>query len=325
MPELPEVETIVRGLRACLPGRRIRQVGLSRAARARILRTPAREFVRALEGASVADVRRYGKHILLRMARAGGRKADTQPGSLSSHFWWIVHLGMTGQLICEPSGREAPLHTHVWFELDVAPASQPPPRRAQNRDVPGTPEPARTGGNACPTVLRYTDIRQFGRMEIAALREEAPGDGSLPPRLERLGPDPLAISEAEFARRLRARKASVKALLLDQRFLRGLGNIYADECLFRAGLHPAASARRISPRRAASLWRAMRAVLQEAIAHGGSSVSDYRDARGRPGAFQQRHLVYGRADQPCLRCGARLRRAVVAGRGTTFCPCCQRR
>lgn len=336
MPELPEVETIVRGLSACLPGRRIEQVMLSAAAAARILRTPVEQFARALTGARVAEVRRHGKHILLRMERPDDgaqvawasspqRPSASETPALhhgrqdasATHFWWIVHLGMTGQLICEPPGRELPRHTHAWFELDAG------------QERPGAPTgknayPA-AGSNVCPTVLRYTDIRQFGRMEIVALLEETPGASPLPARLEELGPDPLAIGVAEFARRLRARKARVKALLLDQRFLRGLGNIYADESLFRARLHPAASARRISPERAAALWRAVRAVLRQAIAHGGSSISNYRDASGEAGAYQRRHQVYGRAGEPCLRCGARLRRALVAGRGTTYCPHCQRK
>ncbi len=309
MPELPEVETIVRGLHGCLPGRRIEQVMLSAAAAARILRTPAEQFARALTGARVAEVRRHGKHILLRMERAAGSENHDRPGGLSAHFWWIVHLGMTGQFICEPPGRELPRHTHAWFELDAG---------QQRPDAP-------TGKSVYPAMLRYTDIRQFGRMEIVAPLDETSGARPLPARLEGLGPDPLAIGAAEFARRLRARQARVKALLLDQRFLRGLGNIYADESLFRARLHPAASARRISPERAGALWRAMRAILRQAIAHGGSSISDYRDARGEAGAFQQRHRVYGRAGEPCLRCGTRLRRLLVAGRGTTYCPHCQRR
>jgi len=327
MPELPEVETIVRGLHGCLPGRRIEQVMLSAAAAARILRTPAEQFARALTGARVAEVRRHGKHILLRMERPDGgapvaRASGPQRPSASetpaqhdgrqeagaTHFWWIVHLGMTGQFICEPPGRELPRHTHAWFELDAG---------QQRPDAP-------TGKSVYPAMLRYTDIRQFGRMEIVAPLDETSGASPLPARMEELGPDPLAIGAAEFARRLRARKARVKALLLDQRFLRGLGNIYADESLFRARLHPAAYARRISPERAAALWRAIRAVLRQAIAHGGSSISDYRDARGEAGAYQQRHQVYGRAGEPCLRCGARLRRLLVAGRGTTYCPRCQR-
>ncbi len=272
MPELPEVETIVRGLGACLPGRRITRAVFRQP---RVLLTPAPQMSRALAGATVTAVERFGKHIVLRMT---GR---------SGPFCFLAHLGMTGQLVCEARSRRPRPHTHAWLEL------------ADHGEV-----------------LRYTDIRQFGRLEIA------PG---LPPRLARLGPDPLAIDEEEFARLLRARSARVKALLLDQHFLRGLGNIYADEALFRAGVRPAAPGSRISRPRVSALWHSIRSVLQEAIAHGGSSVSDYVNAGGRAGAFQNLHRVYGRAGQACLSCGARLRRALVAGRGTTFCPRCQRR
>ena len=303
MPELPEVETIVRGLRTCLPGRRIARVVVAPAAAARILQTPPAEFVRALEGASVVAVQRYGKHILLRMA-AGDRDRFKQTG-----FCWVVHLGMTGQFVCEPSRQELPRHTHAWFELE--------PVQKDSANKPAEGRRARVARQ----ILRYTDIRQFGRMEIVAPN----GDNALPPQLERLGPDPLAIPESEFVGRLRQRAARVKSLLLDQRFLRGLGNIYADESLFRAGLHPAAGARHISARRAATLLRTIRSVLQEAIARGGSSVSNYLDALGHPGTFQQLHQVYRRAGQPCLRCGATLRRLLISGRGSTFCPRCQRK
>ncbi len=265
MPELPEVETIVRGLRRCLPGRRITGVALTQP---RVLRTPAIAIEAAVTGARIQSVERRGKFILLRL-----RKHEP--------FWLVIHLGMTGQLICEPAANPHPPHTHALFEMDNG------------------------------TVLRYTDIRQFGRLELAAAR------------LVKLGPDPLEISEAEFVQRLRTRAARVKALLLDQHFLAGLGNIYADEALFRAGVRPAAIGRRLSRLRAARLWRAVREVLEEAIAHGGSSISDYLDSEGRAGAFQERHRVYGRADEPCLNCASRLRRTIVAGRGTTYCPRCQ--
>ena len=321
MPELPEVETIVRGLANRLCGRRLLSVAVNNAAARQILRTPPGELVRALQGARVLDVRRYGKHIVFRMARSGdghscpslqqpmagkqrrGKKA--RPGR--GEFWWVVHLGMTGQLTCEPASSQPRPHTHACFVLESI---------ARTDLAPGSPRPL-----PGREVLRYTDIRRFGRMEIAACA----GKSGLPPRLQALGPDPLAISEEEFAGRLRGRAARLKALLLDQRFLRGLGNIYADEILFRAGLHPAMPGSRVSRRRAAALWRAMRQVLEEAIEQGGSSVSDYLDAGGRAGSFQQFHRVYGRAGEPCLECSQPLRRALLAGRGTTYCPRCQRR
>lgn len=271
MPELPEVETIVRDLRRELPGRRISRVELTQR---RVLRTPPQRLARALEGATVNSVERCGKHVVLRVTKGVA-------------LWWVIHLGMTGRLTCEPASRERRPHTHAVFTLD-----------------PGDVE------------LRYTDLRQFGRIEVG--RE-------LPGALLKLGPDPLEISEEEFVDAIRRRRARIKALLLDQHFLRGVGNIYADESLFRARLHPAALGNRISRARAAELHRALSEVLREAIESRGSSVRDYVDGRGEAGRFQFEHLVYDRAGEPCLTCGTRLTRAIVAGRGTAFCRRCQKK
>lgn len=159
----------------------------------------------------------------------------------------------------------------------------------------------------------FNDVRQFGGLSWHA------GSG------EDLGPDPLEIPEEEFVSRLRSRRAQVKRLLLDQRFVRGIGNIYADEILFRAGIHPGVAAAALSAGRARRLYRAMVDVLGEAIDCGGSSVSDYVDGEGRPGRFQLRHQVYGRAGEPCRRCGRPVERITIAQRGTHYCPACQRR
>lgn len=163
--------------------------------------------------------------------------------------------------------------------------------------------------------LLYNDTRQFGRLEFCE---------RLPPRFERLGPEPLELVEDDFVRRLRAHRSMVKSLLLDQAFLSGLGNIYCDEALFRAGIHPRAIAARLRPARAELLYRAIVEVLTEAIRLGGSSVSDYVASDGRRGSFQLRHNVYRRTGQPCPACGAPIRRILVASRGTHFCPKCQR-
>ena len=160
-------------------------------------------------------------------------------------------------------------------------------------------------------VLLYDDVRQFGRIELAD-------------RAAALGPDALSISEAGFLRRLAARRGRVKPLLLNQAFLSGLGNIYVDEALFRARLHPLARAERLGPVRARRLHRAIGEVLAAAIAAGGSSISDYVDSDGRAGAFQLEHRVYGKEGEPCVVCGAAIRRIVVAQRGTHYCPRCQR-
>ena len=157
----------------------------------------------------------------------------------------------------------------------------------------------------------FNDVRQFGSVRWL---KQAP---------DHLGPDALEISADEFADRLRARKARLKALLLNQVFLRGLGNIYADESLFRAGVHPLAIAARLSQKRARSLHTAIREVLFAAIAKGGSSISDYVDANGSQGSFQTEHRVYQRTGEPCLNCGTPIRRILVAQRATHFCPKCQ--
>jgi formamidopyrimidine-DNA glycosylase len=193
---------------------------------------------------------------------------------------------MTGRLLWEASPDPQRPHTHCIFSLDA---------------------PGRW--------LHYSDPRRFGKLRTT----RAPSK-----ELAQLGPDPLEISQEEFCQRLRRRRAMVKGLLLDQRFLRGLGNIYADESLFRAGIHPAAIGTRLSRRRALRLYESIRETLQAAIKLGGSSVSDYLNAQGQSGWFQQEHAVYLRTGQPCLCCGSPIRRRVIAGRGTHYCPRCQR-
>lgn len=164
--------------------------------------------------------------------------------------------------------------------------------------------------------LLYDDVRQFGRLHWHLV---------MPDRLAALGPDPLSISAEDFVARLRARRGSIKPLLLNQTFLRGLGNIYVDESLFRAGIHPKATAARISKPRALALHAAIQEVLRLAIEHRGSSISDYVDASGERGGFQRFHQVYGKEGDPCAVCGTPIRRIVVGQRGTHFCPRCQRR
>jgi formamidopyrimidine-DNA glycosylase len=165
-------------------------------------------------------------------------------------------------------------------------------------------------------VLLYDDSRQFGCIQFS---EE------FPERVAKLGPDPLEVPFEDFAAALKRRKTRIKALLLNQGFLRGLGNIYADEALFRAGIHPLGVARRLPRDRARRLHEAIIAVLTEAIAAGGSSISDYVDAEGRRGFFQFSHRVYQRTGEPCLVCGIPIRRVLVAQRSSHFCPQCQKR
>jgi formamidopyrimidine-DNA glycosylase len=165
-------------------------------------------------------------------------------------------------------------------------------------------------------VLLYDDSRQFGCIEISE---------DFPKRVARLGPEPLEVAFEDFAAALKRRKTRIKALLLNQRFVRGMGNIYADEALFRAGIHPQAAASRIRADRARKLYDAMVAVLTEAIAAGGSSISDYVDAEGRKGFFQLSHRVYQRTGEPCVNCKTPIRRVLVTQRSSHFCPKCQKR
>jgi len=275
MPELPEVETVVRGLRETLPGRRILA--------ARLGQTDFIDDPAALEqhvpGKRVEAVRRMGKFLVFDLH--SGAESSSEPYHL------IVHLGMTGQLITMP--REAPAvpHTHVYFELD------------DGRD------------------LRYIDPRRFGRMALVS----AEGYHEV---LGHLGAEPLEVSEDQLRAKLAGRRSRIKALLLDQSVLRGMGNIYSDECLWWARIHPSRLAANLNRDEVRRLLKAVRKVLNEAISKRGSSISNYRDSNGDMGEFQARHRVYQRTGKKCFRCGALIRHNIVAGRSTHFCPQCQR-
>jgi len=274
MPELPEVETLVRGLRKSVIGRCIREVRLGKTD---FIDDPAL-LERCLPGCRIATIERYGKYFLLRLvSKRNGRPAPSL----------LVHLGMTGHLAAHHAAEPAPKHTHVVMPLD------------DGRE------------------LRYTDPRRFGRM---ALLEGA----SLGAVLGKLGQEPMEVTLAEFRRRLAGRRARIKSLLLNQSFLRGVGNIYADESLWRARVHPMRFGANLTTQQARDLHGAIRKTLGDAIRLGGSSISDYRDAEGRPGFFQLRHRAYDREGKPCFRCRTRIRRIIVAGRSSYFCPRCQR-
>lgn len=262
MPELPEVETVVRTLRPAIVGRRILNAEFKQL---RVLIGSPQKTMKALAGRKIHSIERHGKFIAIRLDKG----------------FLVVHLGMTGKLLVN---AERSKWTHAIFTLDDG-------------------------------VLHYDDQRQFGRIEY--------GD-ELPERVAALGPEPLEISLEDFAERLKARKSSVKAVLLNQAVVRGVGNIYADEALFRAGVHPKRVASSLRKDRVERIYKAMREVLAEAIASRGSSVSNYVDAEGRKGSFQQSHRVYRRTGEPCVNCGSSITRILVAQRGTHFCPKCQK-
>jgi formamidopyrimidine-DNA glycosylase len=276
MPELPEVETVVRGLRLSLPGRSVVEV---RFGKTDFVEDSA-AIAERLPGMRILDVTRLGKFICIRLE---GGAAQVPP---LSKFALIIHLGMTGQLTVIRSSESVAPHTHGFFVLD------------DGRE------------------LRYTDIRRFGRMLVVP-------ESGLEEFTGHLGKEPLEISAEEFCRYFGSRRARVKALLLDQRVLRGIGNIYADESLFRARLHPARIGENLTKKQLLALHRTIRQVLQEAILSRGSSVSDYVDSEGNRGNFQLRHRVYQRDGKPCFRCKAKIRRVIVASRSSHFCPRCQ--
>ena len=277
MPELPEVETVVRGLRATLPGRRILSVRLGKTD---FIDDPA-ALDEQLPGRRVIAVERIGKFICIELSHRAG---DAGESTVDLHL--LVHLGMTGRLAVRSPNEPVAPHTHGFFGLD--------------------------DGNE----LRYTDIRRFGRILLV------PGAG-LPEFQGRLGHDALFIPAQEFSRQVCRRRARIKAFLLDQKALRGMGNIYADESLWRARIHPARLAANLSREEIARLHQAMRQVLRAAIKRGGSSISDFLDAEGKPGSYQKSHRVYGREGEKCFRCGAAIQRIIVAGRSSHFCPRCQ--
>jgi formamidopyrimidine-DNA glycosylase len=281
MPELPEVETVARGLRQTILGRRILSVTLGKTD---FIDDPA-ALEQHLPGRQIEAVERYGKFMLLRLSAVNGdpraaSNGDAVPASL------LVHLGMTGQIAPAPAARPLEKHTHVCLLLD------------DGRE------------------LRYTDARRFGRIAYltkALLAEELTGFGA----------DPLEVGKKEFADRICGRRARIKALLLDQSVLRGVGNIYADESLWRSKIHPARLGARLSRKEAETLRRTLHDILQKAIVLRGSSISDFLDAEGEPGEYQRHHRAYGREGKNCYRCKTPIRRAIVAGRSSYFCPRCQ--
>jgi formamidopyrimidine-DNA glycosylase len=289
VPELPEVETIARGLDNRVKEDVIESIWLG--SKPEPLKSPAVEIASTLENMKIEGVRRVGKHIVFDLARqtlnqgkSKNRKPKkkqrpAEPELMRAH--WIVHLGMTGRmLVCEP-GTEIDKHTHAIASL------------ASGRE------------------LRFVDPRRFGRLSVA--REfAAPGT------------EPLEVELEKFVSLFRGRKTPIKSALLNQKLLSGVGNIYADESLFRAGIRPRRRASSLTREDLRRLYLSLREVLKEAIALGGSSVSDYVGADGEEGFFQLQHRVYGREDEPCLVCKKPVKRVVIGGRSSHYCPKCQK-
>jgi len=271
MPELPEVETVRRGLADAVTGRRVTDVAIHE----RRLRKPlARDFAAALTGRRIEQVHRRAKYLLL---------------ELDDGASWLVHLGMTGTLVVLPADEPRRTHTHVVATLDDG------------------------------RTLRFHDPRRFGLMRVGPADRLA--------ELAVLGPEPLdgAFSADFLHATARRQRRAVKSLLMDQRVVAGLGNIYVNEILFGAGIRPTRKTSRVTRADAERIVAETGRVLAEAIALRGSSISDYRDERGEPGAFQNTFRVYERDGEPCHRCNdGVIRRRVIVGRSSFYCPSCQR-
>jgi formamidopyrimidine-DNA glycosylase len=277
MPELPEVETVARGLQRQIAGRRILSITMGKTD---FIDNPE-EIEKELPGRAIRSVVRYGKFLLLRLTQ----KEDAGEAERESAL--LVHLGMTGMLRPQPASEPHAKHTHVVALLD------------DGRE------------------LRYIDPRRFGRMAYLA------GE-SLQEELRRFGADPLEAGLEEFTARIRGKRTRIKALLLDQRVLRGVGNIYADESLWKARIHPKRLGVRLRKGQVKELYRALQGILERAIVMRGSSIADFLDAEGQPGEYQRHHRAYGREGKPCFRCKTRIKRVIVAGRSSYFCPLCQK-
>ncbi len=271
MPELPEVETVVRELRPGLLGRRVRAVRVGRLS----LRKPwHKSWAKVLTGRLLLSVQRRGKWIVI----------EVEGGS-----FLVVHLGMTGQFTVAPATATRANHTHLVFVLDNA------------------------------AELRFRDVRRFGSATLFPGRSELDASFSA----AGLGPEPFDLDRRYWRERLAATARSLKAVLLDQRVIAGVGNIYADESLFRARLHPGQLARELDAAAADRLRRSVAEVLTRAIQRRGSSIRDYVGASGERGEYQNEFLVYGRTGKPCPRCKQPIVRVRLAGRSTHFCPRCQ--
>jgi formamidopyrimidine-DNA glycosylase len=276
MPELPEVETVARGLQATVAGRRIVSVTLGKTD---FIDNPM-DVEQQLPGRTIRVVERYGKFLLLRLTEAHAMHRAGEAALL-------VHLGMTGMLAPHPTEEAHAKHTHVVMLLD------------DGRE------------------LRYVDPRRFGRIAYLA-------DAALRQELLRFGADPLEARFGEFLKRIWSRHSRIKALLLNQQVLRGVGNIYADESLWKAKIHPAKLGANLRAEQIKELYQSLQAILRDAIVLRGSSISDFLDVDGQPGEYQRHHQVYGREGEKCFRCNTVIRRGIVAGRSSFYCEVCQK-
>jgi formamidopyrimidine-DNA glycosylase len=290
VPELPEVETVANGVDARVRGQRIVRVWTS--GKPQTFKSSESEIVETLAGARIERVRRVGKSIVMELGRGKGSASANKKWPHHSALndkergdaQFLVHLGMTGRLLVSQPEVPLPPHTHAVLSL------------GDGREV------------------RFVDPRRFGRLSVVKQQGGYTGPGA----------EPTTIGVEEFSALFKGRKLAIKAALLNQSILHGVGNIYADESLFRAGIRPRKQAGKITRAELAKLHAALQQVLAHAIELGGSSVSDYVDVDGVRGFFQLEHKVYGRAGENCKDCGTPLKKLVVGGRTTVYCPRCQK-
>jgi formamidopyrimidine-DNA glycosylase len=288
VPELPEVETVRDGLQRWVAGRTIAEVEVRHPRAVRRHLEGAEDFVAALTGRTLTAAHRRGKYLWLPLAEADGTPSGRA---------LVAHLGMSGQLLVEEPGEPDEPHLRARFVFS-------------------------DGGRE----LRFVDQRTFGGLAVEDTPEGRP-DG-LPPRLAHIAVDPLdpGFDEAAFTAALRRRRTEVKRALLDQTLVGGVGNIYADESLWRARLHGARATATLTRPQVAALLEGVRGVLTEALAQGGTSFDSlYVDVNGQSGWFSRSLAVYGQADRPCPRCGTPIRREQFMNRSSYSCPRCQPR
>ena len=274
MPELPEVETVVRTLAPHLVGQRIAAI---RHLRSDIVEPRTIDLAQLLQNRRVIGITRRGKKILIQ---------------LEGEAILCIHLGMTGRLTVEPAADPIKPHTHLIADL------------------------SNLKSEISKLQLRFRDPRRFGGIWWLCNGEAHDTN---------LGPEPLKIRPAQLVARLSKTRRAIKTALLDQRLVAGIGNIYADESLFHARIYPTIPADRLTREQVFRLNRAIKLILRRAINHRGSSLRDYVDADGEEGGFQLLHRVYDREGEPCVRCKRPIKRIVLGGRSTHFCPHCQRR
>ncbi len=274
MPELPEVETIRKGLEKKVRGKRVNKVIIKSEKAIKVPSSPD-EFIKKIEGRKLSEIKRKGKYLIL---------------ELDCKDSLIIHLKMTGRLIYSSEGEELSYARVIFIFLDK-------------------------------TQLNFTDMRGFGGLWLVSDEEF-----SNLPFLKSLGPEPLEndFTLDRFRKLLQGKKGKIKSLLMEQTFIAGVGNIYSQEALFLSGIHPERNASILIDREIKSLYNNLLAVLREALSYGGSSVDTYVNLNGKKGDYESYLRVYGRKGKDCPRCGAVIRKIKVSGRGTCFCPVCQK-